>query len=143
MAFVFNTEHLCSVVRSHPVGLKTREKLALSIRCPTCGAKPGEKCERHRLIHCNPAWDDFAESNGAPQHERNGDVTPTAVWGYQPGNDRFGTRKHTVTWLVKLFGTIFRCRCQRIRRRGLRATTEQLQSLSVRDERDFSPSSSF
>ena len=25
--------------------MKTKEKLALSVRCPTCGAKSGEKCE--------------------------------------------------------------------------------------------------
>jgi hypothetical protein len=25
--------------------MKAKEKQALSVRCPTCGAKPGEKCE--------------------------------------------------------------------------------------------------
>jgi hypothetical protein len=27
------------------VAMKVSQKQALSIRCPTCGAKPGEKCE--------------------------------------------------------------------------------------------------
>jgi hypothetical protein len=26
-------------------GMKVTEKEALAVRCPTCGAKPGEKCE--------------------------------------------------------------------------------------------------
>jgi hypothetical protein len=30
---------------AHCVAMKAKEKLALSVRCPTCGAKPGEKCE--------------------------------------------------------------------------------------------------
>jgi len=25
--------------------MEAKQKLALSVRCPTCGAKPGEKCE--------------------------------------------------------------------------------------------------
>ncbi|HEY1677873.1 MAG TPA: hypothetical protein VGG04_09220 [Candidatus Sulfotelmatobacter sp.] len=25
--------------------MKAKKKLALAVRCPTCGAKPGEKCE--------------------------------------------------------------------------------------------------
>jgi hypothetical protein len=25
--------------------MKAKKKLVVSIRCPTCGAKPGEKCE--------------------------------------------------------------------------------------------------
>lgn len=29
----------------HGVGMKAKKKQALTIRCPTCGAKPGEKCE--------------------------------------------------------------------------------------------------
>jgi len=30
---------------AHRVAMKAKEKLALVVRCPTCGAKPGEKCE--------------------------------------------------------------------------------------------------
>ena len=29
----------------HHVAMKITEKEALAVRCPTCGAKPGEKCE--------------------------------------------------------------------------------------------------
>jgi hypothetical protein len=29
----------------HGVAMKAKLKLALAVRCPTCGAKPGEKCE--------------------------------------------------------------------------------------------------
>jgi len=29
----------------HGVGMNAKKKLALAVRCPTCGAKPGEKCE--------------------------------------------------------------------------------------------------
>ena len=29
----------------HYVAMKVTEKQALAVRCPTCGAKPGEKCE--------------------------------------------------------------------------------------------------
>jgi hypothetical protein len=29
----------------HCVGMKVTQKEALAVRCPTCGAKPGEKCE--------------------------------------------------------------------------------------------------
>jgi len=25
--------------------MMSKQKLALAVRCPTCGAKPGEKCE--------------------------------------------------------------------------------------------------
>ena len=63
--------------------------------------------------------------------------------GDKPGKDHFVTRKHPVTWLDKLFDTIFRCRPQRICRQGLGATAELLRSLSVRGESDFSPSSLF
>ena len=27
------------------LGMKITQKEALAVRCPTCGAKPGEKCE--------------------------------------------------------------------------------------------------
>jgi hypothetical protein len=30
---------------AHCVAMKVTEKEALAVRCPTCGAKPGEKCE--------------------------------------------------------------------------------------------------
>ena len=29
----------------HGVVMKAKQKLAMAVRCPTCGAKPGEKCE--------------------------------------------------------------------------------------------------
>jgi len=29
----------------HGVAMKIKPKQGLAIRCPTCGAKPGEKCE--------------------------------------------------------------------------------------------------
>jgi len=29
----------------HGVGMKAKKKSSLAVRCPTCGAKPGEKCE--------------------------------------------------------------------------------------------------
>jgi hypothetical protein len=29
----------------HYDAMRVTEKQALSVRCPTCGAKPGEKCE--------------------------------------------------------------------------------------------------
>ncbi len=29
----------------HYVVMKVTERQALTVRCPTCGAKPGEKCE--------------------------------------------------------------------------------------------------
>ena len=29
----------------HYATMKVSEKQALSVRCPTCGARPGEKCE--------------------------------------------------------------------------------------------------
>jgi uncharacterized membrane protein YvbJ len=29
----------------HCVPMSGKQKLALAVRCPTCGAKPGEKCE--------------------------------------------------------------------------------------------------
>jgi hypothetical protein len=29
----------------HYGGMKVKQKEALAVRCPTCGAKPGEKCE--------------------------------------------------------------------------------------------------
>jgi hypothetical protein len=30
---------------THYVHMKVTEKQTLAVRCPTCGAKPGEKCE--------------------------------------------------------------------------------------------------
>lgn len=30
---------------AHYAAMKVSEKQALSVRCPTCGARPGEKCE--------------------------------------------------------------------------------------------------
>ncbi len=33
------------LLRPHHAPVRTRKKLALSVRCPTCGAKSGEKCE--------------------------------------------------------------------------------------------------
>ncbi len=38
-------DHLCWRTTVHCVGMKIKEKEALAVRCPTCGAKPGEKCE--------------------------------------------------------------------------------------------------
>jgi len=32
-------------VTVHYAGMKAKQKQALAVRCPTCGAKPGEKCE--------------------------------------------------------------------------------------------------
>jgi hypothetical protein len=29
----------------HDAVMKDKKELALTVRCPTCGAKPGEKCE--------------------------------------------------------------------------------------------------
>jgi hypothetical protein len=38
-------DHLIGWQPAHCVGMKVTEKEALAVRCPTCGAKPGEKCE--------------------------------------------------------------------------------------------------
>lgn len=38
-------DHLFSGEASHHLAMKVTEKQALVVRCPTCGAKPGEKCE--------------------------------------------------------------------------------------------------
>jgi hypothetical protein len=38
-------EHLAPKQNMHYVAMKVTEKQALAVRCPTCGAKPGEKCE--------------------------------------------------------------------------------------------------
>ncbi|MFY9951190.1 MAG: hypothetical protein WA261_01695 [Candidatus Sulfotelmatobacter sp.] len=38
----------CSVsygMAVHHAAMKAKKEQALSVRCPTCGAKPGEKCE--------------------------------------------------------------------------------------------------
>jgi hypothetical protein len=38
-------DHLYWSATVHCVGMNVTEKEALAVRCPTCGAKPGEKCE--------------------------------------------------------------------------------------------------
>jgi hypothetical protein len=38
-------DHLIDEATVHCVAMKAKKKQALSVRCPTCGAKPGEKCE--------------------------------------------------------------------------------------------------
>jgi len=38
-------DHLCLRTAVHCVAMKIKPKQALAVRCPTCGAKPGEKCE--------------------------------------------------------------------------------------------------
>ncbi len=38
-------EHLLPEQTLHDVVMKTKQVPALAVRCPTCGAKPGEKCE--------------------------------------------------------------------------------------------------
>jgi len=38
-------DHLNWRITAHCVGMKITQKEALAVRCPTCGAKPGEKCE--------------------------------------------------------------------------------------------------
>jgi len=35
----------CRRATAHCETMQAKRKLALSVRCPTCGAKPGEKCE--------------------------------------------------------------------------------------------------
>jgi len=34
----------CSI-RMHSIDMRTKQEAALAVRCPTCGAKAGEKCE--------------------------------------------------------------------------------------------------
>jgi hypothetical protein len=38
-------DHFSARLKTHYAFMKITEKQALSARCPTCGAKPGEKCE--------------------------------------------------------------------------------------------------
>ena len=38
-------DHLCWLATAHRVVMKVTQKEALAVRCPTCGAKPREKCE--------------------------------------------------------------------------------------------------
>jgi len=38
-------DHLCLRTTVHCVAMKVKPTQALAVRCPTCGAKPGEKCE--------------------------------------------------------------------------------------------------
>jgi hypothetical protein len=38
-------DHLIDDQSWHCVSMNAKKKQALSVRCPTCGAKPGEKCE--------------------------------------------------------------------------------------------------
>ena len=38
-------DHLVPGATHHYVFMKAKKKATLAIRCPTCGAKPGEKCE--------------------------------------------------------------------------------------------------
>jgi hypothetical protein len=39
------SEHLFCSASIHDVAMKVTEKETLTVRCPTCGAKRGEKCE--------------------------------------------------------------------------------------------------
>ena len=34
-----------SPAKLHYLGMKVRRDQSLTVQCPTCGAKPGEKCE--------------------------------------------------------------------------------------------------
>jgi hypothetical protein len=38
-------DHPCQQAIVYGVAMKVKQRLALAVRCPTCGAKPGEKCE--------------------------------------------------------------------------------------------------
>jgi hypothetical protein len=38
-------DHLIGAFQCMVKAMQVKRKLALSVRCPTCGAKPGEKCE--------------------------------------------------------------------------------------------------
>ena len=38
-------DHRCCRVTMHYVVMKDKNKQALTVRCPTCGARPGQKCE--------------------------------------------------------------------------------------------------
>ena len=60
----------------HCVAMKANKKQALSVRCPTCGAKPGEKCElstglprtephRDRRLLGQRVWEDFQATAGS------------------------------------------------------------------------------
>jgi hypothetical protein len=42
---VITIAHLVCEHPAHYVAMKTKKVPALKVRCPTCGAKPGEKCE--------------------------------------------------------------------------------------------------
>ncbi len=42
---VITIAHLVCGHPAHYVAMKTKKVPALKVRCPTCGAKPGEKCE--------------------------------------------------------------------------------------------------
>jgi hypothetical protein len=40
-----NIDQFILRANTHDVAMKVTEKQALAVRCPTCGAKRGEKCE--------------------------------------------------------------------------------------------------
>jgi len=42
---VVTIEHLVGGQTVHYAAMKTKREAALAVRCPTCGAEPGEKCE--------------------------------------------------------------------------------------------------
>ncbi len=42
---VVRIEHLVVEHMAHHLAMKTKNVPALKVRCPTCGAKPGERCE--------------------------------------------------------------------------------------------------
>jgi hypothetical protein len=42
---VVKIDHSCRATNPHYGTMKVTEKQALAVRCPTCGAKVGEKCE--------------------------------------------------------------------------------------------------
>ena len=42
---MFTIDHLVDGGAVHCVAMKVKQKEAMAVRCPTCGAKPGEKSE--------------------------------------------------------------------------------------------------
>jgi hypothetical protein len=74
-------DHLVGTIAVHCVDMKVTEKEALAVRCPTCGAKPGEKCELSTgLPRTEPHRDrrlaGFGEVNRADTFSRRRAVRP-------------------------------------------------------------------
>jgi hypothetical protein len=42
---MFTIDQFVERATMHAVAMKAKRKLTLAVRCPTCGAKRGEKCE--------------------------------------------------------------------------------------------------